>query len=341
MKFIKKMASGAYSLLLLLLVLLILGTAFSLVEAPGGLRVFVVQSGSMVPSIKTGSLALTKVQGGYQEGEIVTFLAKPHTKMAENGETVMHRIVAKGEQDGVVAYTTKGDANKGDDPNPVLQKHVLGKVLFTLPYAGYVVAFARTLPGFLFLIVLPAAFVIGSEVLNIKKEAQRIIKDRKNVKTSSGKVKTAKLIAIILGSVYLFSFTAIGSMALFSDEEISTGTSISTGKWGKGPELVCEFRGDRNMFHFGIFNHGQQFNSFSYQLTYDTNGLTQSATGESLALGEIFEQDIYLGTCSDDVCTPDENLDDLELEIILNDPGQQRMMCRWTWQENQWRELGK
>ena len=127
--------------------------------------------------------------------------------------------------------------------------------------------------------------------------------------------------------------------APFYYEEKTTGVLLSAGSWPKKQELVCEFQGEKNMFHFHLFNHGEQFDSFSYQLIYGTGGLTESVVGQEIELEEEFERDIFLGTCSEEDCVADEDFDDLELEIDLDGPTKMRLGCRWQWRENDWHKL--
>ena len=339
MKIIKKIFKTAYSLFLLVLILFFLATTFSLIPAPGGFRVFVVQSGSMEPAIKTGSLAATKAENSYRDGQIITYLAKPKTKMAENGPVVMHRIIENMNENGKTYLTTKGDANQGNDPDPVLPEQVLGRVLFAIPYAGYGVAFARTLPGFLLLLVLPAAAIIGSEALNIKRELDHLLQNKKKAGKKTKKKKLAKIFTTGLGVIWLVTLPAIGSLALFSDEERSTGVLLSTGNWPKKPELTCDFRGEKNMFHFNVFNHNREFEIFSYELTYETDGRVELAIGQGIDIEDEFEREIFLGTCSGSDCVPDGNFGELKLKVMMGDPERKRLGCRWQWQENDWHEL--
>lgn len=130
-----------------------------------GIRMLVVKSGSMEPVIKTGSLVITKTQDGYKIGEITTF------KNRENpAETTTHRIVGEEMQNNIKLFTTQGDANGSPDSEKVTQDRILGKVIFDIPFFGYVVAFSRTWPGVIILIIIPATIIIYDEANNIKKE---------------------------------------------------------------------------------------------------------------------------------------------------------------------------
>lgn len=146
----------------------------------GGVKIFVVRSGSMEPTIKTGSIVVDKNYNNYNVGEIVTF------RNAENSkETITHRIVSEQCQGAVCLFGTKGDANDGKDSGGILQDSIIGKVLIAIPYLGYVVGFAQTLPGLIILIVIPATLIISEEIKKIHHETKHIIKKRREKKLVS------------------------------------------------------------------------------------------------------------------------------------------------------------
>ena len=130
----------------------------------GGIKLFTVQSGSMEPSIKVGSMVITKSQDIYEINDVITFKDREDSR-----KTTTHRIVGK-EDTGIMRYTTQGDANDAADSNAVLPNQIIGKVIFKVPYFGYPVAFVRTWPGVIVLIIIPATIIIYDEVGNIRKE---------------------------------------------------------------------------------------------------------------------------------------------------------------------------
>jgi len=147
--------------LLILFALVIIFSKFSV----GGIRLFAVQSGSMVPTIRVGSVVFVKPRNEYRKDDIITFYNSAFKK-----ETTTHRIIEIKEKFGSVFLRTKGDANNAPDSDLVPLDRVLGKAMFSIPYAGYLVAFIRTLPGLIFLIIIPAVLIIAEEILKIKKE---------------------------------------------------------------------------------------------------------------------------------------------------------------------------
>lgn len=146
---------------------LIILTTISNTNIAGGYKLFLVQSGSMEPSIMTGDIVVINRQKNYFVNDTVTF------KDSQN-RVVTHRIVNIDQE----KISTKGDANRTDDPEIINQNMILGKVLLVLPKLGYVVAFAKSLPGLVVLIIIPCFVLIGDEVIKVTKN----IKKKQSVK---------------------------------------------------------------------------------------------------------------------------------------------------------------
>ena len=128
----------------------------------------IVQSGSMEPAISTGSLVLVQAQARYQTDEVITF-----TTRGTSDVPTTHRIVEDRLQAGDLVYYTKGDANPDVDPEPVRPENVIGKVIFTIPYLGYLLDFARQPLGFILLIGVPAGLIVFEEVSSIWGEVRK------------------------------------------------------------------------------------------------------------------------------------------------------------------------
>jgi len=174
-----------YWLVIAILAVIAGTTAISALEIPNGIRLFIVQSGSMAPSIRAGSIVMIKPFGEYQKGDVITFKAEKDRFVKNPKETATHRIYEAKEVDGEIEYVTKGDFNPSPDATPVKKDLILGKVIFSVPLLGFPVSFARTLPGLIILIVIPGTIIVYSEILNIKKEIVKVFQERK--KPSSAK----------------------------------------------------------------------------------------------------------------------------------------------------------
>ena len=74
---------------------------------------------------------------------------------------------------GQAQYITKGDANNAEDSSRVTESKVVGKVLASIPYAGYLLAAAKEPIGFLLLVIIPCAVIILEEAGKIWKEVKK------------------------------------------------------------------------------------------------------------------------------------------------------------------------
>lgn len=140
----------------------------SMFPIPGNYKIKIVMSGSMEPAIKTGSIIIIKPETSYAVGDVVTF-----GKDTKKDIPTTHRIMEMRVQEGKSVYRTKGDANENEDMREVLESEVIGKVLFGIPYAGYVLDFAKKPAGFVLFIVIPAAVIILDEMQTIWTEVRK------------------------------------------------------------------------------------------------------------------------------------------------------------------------
>lgn len=151
---------GAYILLISLIALT------SLSSQPSQFlpyRSYIVQTGSMEPTIMTGDVIFIRAQTGYQAPDIVTF-----TDSA--GHTITHRILEESNSSGTRLFTTKGDNNKTKDPEPITANQIIGKYLFHVPRMGYLVINLQRPIGTALLVGFPLIMIIASELLKEKQQ---------------------------------------------------------------------------------------------------------------------------------------------------------------------------
>jgi signal peptidase len=137
--------------------------------------VLTVISGSMEPSIKIVSVVVVKPKADYKIGDVITFGVNTKTT-----KPITHRIFDIKVVGGQPVYITKGDANNAVDSKETQEKDIMGKVLFSVPFAGYVVDFARKPIGFALIIIIPAMIIISEEIIKIYKEISKNKKENEN-----------------------------------------------------------------------------------------------------------------------------------------------------------------
>lgn len=161
--------------LLILVLILSIGLAALLNRSLYTYMVHVVLSGSMGKAAPKGSLIVSQrlEPSQYRVGDIVTFPLP-----ADSRELVTHRItrIQSGEHESMVE--TKGDANPNGDGWTVPASHLVGRVAFVIPIAGYGALALQTAIGFLLfalvtflLIVFPLLRAAFQEVRVQKNQA--------------------------------------------------------------------------------------------------------------------------------------------------------------------------
>jgi len=142
------------------------------------IKPYIVLSGSMNPTIPEGSIVFVKRGfNDIKKGNIVTF--KRPGKPQEN---VTHRIVGEDKSKGRTVYMTKGDANTAADLWVVPKESIWGKAIFSVPFLGYVISFAKTKLGVILLIALPLVIIALGEARIIYSEIKKMRKKSKEKK---------------------------------------------------------------------------------------------------------------------------------------------------------------
>ncbi|MBS7648599.1 MAG: signal peptidase I [Candidatus Bathyarchaeia archaeon] len=118
------------------------------------------ESWSMYPTIKKGDLLI--IQGGFEGkdinvGDVIVF------KDPRGGSIpIVHRVVYKeyDETRGEWIFKTKGDNNITSDPWIVRENYIYGKVIFVIPYLGYIKIYLGNEIGIALTIILLVALLL-------------------------------------------------------------------------------------------------------------------------------------------------------------------------------------
>ena len=131
-----------------------------------GYRTFYIESGSMSPTIKQGSVVLEKPVEfeKIREGDVLTF------RNTEETEYFTHRVIGIDETNQM--FITKGDANDEQDPSETSYYFAEGKVDFAVPYVGYVMQFLNSTTGRIVIGCVYIAWIaIEIEIFVMKRKA--------------------------------------------------------------------------------------------------------------------------------------------------------------------------
>lgn len=118
------------------------------------IKPYIVLSGSMEPTIKTGSLCFINYNVKYssiKENDIIAY-------KLNSGTLVTHRVINKTTN----GFETKGDNSSEKDSIITTNNNYLGKNIFWIPYIGYIFkAFQTTNGKIIYIVLLLVLLIIG------------------------------------------------------------------------------------------------------------------------------------------------------------------------------------
>ena len=270
---------------------------------------YTVASGSMEPTVLTGSIAFVKPihAKDLKSGDIISFLEpqRPNT-------TILHRIQSIKKANNQLSFVTKGDANNARDNWVVNENEVKGKLLFTIPYIGYLSEFMRKPLGFILLIGIPALLLIFMQIKmirnSIEHEVERRTRDIKNRSFTPQFKKIELMLFLVLCTTIFFP----SASALLTSTVSINGMTIKTKETFADLDYIL---GDHKVkLRFSSLN---TYAKVEYKLNYKTDNSTEEIDGEENLDGDIYQKDLLLGTCSQDGCTYDQNPHDFTLTVTL------------------------
>ena len=137
------------------------------VPSIGGYMPLIVLTDSMYPTIESGDLIICHVEDAEDivEGDIISFFDP-----AGNGTSIVtHRVLEVTEQDGEIAFRTKGDGNNTEDQMLVPADKLVSVYQTRIPGAGNVAMFMQTTPGLIVCVVLPLCLILGYDFVRRSK----------------------------------------------------------------------------------------------------------------------------------------------------------------------------
>jgi len=133
------------------------------VPSVGGVFPLIVLTDSMYPQIQSGDLIIcrTAEPEDIAVGDVIAFFDP-----AGNGTTVVtHRVAAVTEEDGALAWQTKGDANNVEDSALVPAENLVGVYRSRVPGVGKAILFMQTTQGLILCVICPILALVGWDVL--------------------------------------------------------------------------------------------------------------------------------------------------------------------------------
>ena len=130
----------------------------------GGTTPLIVLTDSMYPIIESGDLIICQSAEPeeIQVGDVIAFFDP-----AGNGTTIVtHRVIEVTEQNGELAWRTKGDNNNTEDRLAVTADKLVAVYEGTrIPGFGNVALFMQSTPGLIVCVVCPILLLVGYDML--------------------------------------------------------------------------------------------------------------------------------------------------------------------------------
>jgi len=143
--------------------------------------VYTIVSQSMEPTISVYDVIInTKVDdiNEVQKDDVITFIS---TWSVTQGMTITHRVVDfKTLDDGSKCLVTRGDNNTQEDQTCVREQDIIGVTKAVIPGLGKIQFFLASKSGWLFLIILPALYIIIKDLFKIFRLSKEIKEEDAN-----------------------------------------------------------------------------------------------------------------------------------------------------------------
>jgi signal peptidase I len=249
-----------------------------------GFRLLAFQSGSMSPTIDTGSLALARTvdAGDLAKGDVVSV----HTA---TGSRVTHRIVGLQSHGHSATLELRGDANPVADAAPYTVSRA-DRVLFSVPYVGYLGSLLTSPLG---LVMLGVYLCFLLSVLFERPRPPRSARRRDGPDPAeSGSAPTAAVLTVLSLVVAAAVGTSVltirsgGTLAFWTDPvtPVTTG-ALATATIAAPATFTCGGIGALGV----TFNWAAVPGATSYTVHYGSNGgstvTTTGTTATVLSLG--------------------------------------------------------
>lgn len=127
---------------------------------------YTIISTSMEPNIKVYDVVFDcKVDPStIKEGDVITFIS---SSTLSEGMTVTHRVIGIVETESGLKFRVQGDNNSTPDSSLVDYRNILGKVVFKIPQLGRLQFLIQTRGGWLFVLLIPALFVVIYDIIKV------------------------------------------------------------------------------------------------------------------------------------------------------------------------------
>ena len=129
----------------------------------GGIKLFTVVTGSMVPKYNVGDMLIAKeiAAKDLKVGDDLVYIGKVGDF---KGKIITHEIINIGQNDGKYEFVTKGIANTEEDPT-VYGDQIYGKVIYKSVVLSWCSKVMNNTYGFYFIIFVPMVILIFFDIM--------------------------------------------------------------------------------------------------------------------------------------------------------------------------------
>lgn len=139
--------------------------------AVGGIRVFTIITGSMLPEYEVGDMIISKEVSAenIQIGDNVVYEGLVDDF---NGKIVTHKVIDKDEVNGEYKFITKGLNNDIEDPE-ISEKQILGKVIYKTTILSIISKLINNTATFYLVVFIPFVLLVFFEIVEVVEEKKR------------------------------------------------------------------------------------------------------------------------------------------------------------------------
>lgn len=169
-KVLKTIWNILYTLMFIIVVLMLIVVIMQRVTnnniTIGGIRMFSVATGSMVPVYNVGDVLISKEiePEKIKVGDDIVYQGE---KGSYSDKVITHRVISiEKQEDGNYKIITQGVANNAQDPE-IDQTQVYGKIICKLHILSFLSKITRNIYAFYFIIFIPVAILVYKNVKNM------------------------------------------------------------------------------------------------------------------------------------------------------------------------------
>lgn len=164
-----------------------------------------VASTSMLPTLNVGDLIIvqgvpaSQIHANYTTGDIIVFKS-----IGDPNRRIVHRAVeeAVDSETGQILITTKGDNNPGNDPTPVPEENLIGRVVGKVPFLGNFALLTNALGAYYFIIIAAVIILIIVLALPSSRKEDKTATEQKKEGRTFGRIK-ARWVYLLIADVIL------------------------------------------------------------------------------------------------------------------------------------------